>query len=387
MGITGVSSRYRTVLPHWISPSMGITAFFSWFPGFLIHILVSAMKLFVYEHITGGGLAETPLPSSLADEGKAMLRAVLADLAGVVGVSLVATVDARLERSLSPGLEGRVELVAAGTRVESREQFDRLAAHSDGCLIIAPETDGALLERTLRARELGARVLGSSAAAIRMASDKLEVAHRLAAHGIPCLRAVSYRRDVPPPFPPPWVLKPRAGAGSTDSYLLADLADQIDLKDAILTPYIAGVAASVLVIVGEREVFPLAPAEQRLSEDDRPRYLGGIVPFPFEARSSDAEARAIRLARRAIDAVSGLAGFVGVDLILGRESGPDSVDTVVEINPRLTTSYVGLRALARENLAERGLEAMLGQPVGPIGWREGEVRFSASGEVHEGARA
>ncbi len=345
------------------------------------------MKLFVYEHITGGGLAETPLPSSLADEGKAMLRAVLADLAGVFGVSLVATVDARLARSISTGLEGRIEFVAARTRAESREQFDRLAARSDGCLIIAPETDGALLERTLRARELGARVFGPSAAAIQMASDKVELAHRLAARGIPCLRAVPYRRDVPPPFPPPWVLKPRVGAGSTDSYRLADLADQIDLEDAILTPYVSGLAASVLVIVGEREVFPLVPGEQTLSEGDRLRYLGGVVPLPFEARSSDAQTRAIRLARRAIGAVPGLAGFVGVDLILGRESGPNSVDTVVEINPRLTTSYVGLRALARENLAERWLEAMLGQPVGPIGWRDGEVRFSASGEVHEGARA
>ena len=108
--------------------------------------------------------------------------------------------------------------------------------------------------------------------------------------------------------------------------------------------------------------------------------------MPLEEESSNRRSRAIRLARRAIGAVPGLAGFVGVDLILGRECGCP-IDTVVEINPRLTTSYVGLRALARENLAERWLEAMLGQPVGPIGWREGEVRFSASGEVHEGARA
>ena len=44
-------------------------------------------------------------------------------------------------------------------------------------------------------------------------------------------------------------------------------------------------------------------------------------------------------------------GYVGVDLVLGRE--PDgSEDVVIEINPRLTTSYVGLRAAARTNLAE-----------------------------------
>jgi predicted ATP-grasp superfamily ATP-dependent carboligase len=39
-------------------------------------------------------------------------------------------------------------------------------------------------------------------------------------------------------------------------------------------------------------------------------------------------------------------GYLGVDLILG-EDGNGAVDCVVEINPRLTTSYVGLQAAAR----------------------------------------
>lgn len=358
------------------------------------------MKLFVYEHVTGGGLAEAPLPSSLAREGAAMLRAVLADLAAVSGVSVVATVDERLAGSFPPELTDRVELVVARTRADMCESFDRLASCTDGSLIIAPETEGVLLERTLRASELGARVLGSSAAAIRMTSDKLELAHCLSGQVIPCVPAVPYRPGLTPPFPPPWVLKPRDGAGSTDCFLLSELSDllepsdQVVLEDAILTPYIAGRAASVLVIVGENDVYPLVPGEQTLSDDGWFRYLGGIVPLPSDAgpstaHSSTAENRAIQLARRAIGAVPGLAGFVGVDLILGRDRDgrPGPVDTVVEINPRLTTSYVGLRALARENLAERWLEAMLGQPVRPITWHAGEVRFSASGEVHEGTPA
>jgi predicted ATP-grasp superfamily ATP-dependent carboligase len=44
-------------------------------------------------------------------------------------------------------------------------------------------------------------------------------------------------------------------------------------------------------------------------------------------------------------------GYLGVDLVLGDDpSGAD--DRVIEINPRLTTSYVGLRAAALCNLAE-----------------------------------
>ena len=44
-------------------------------------------------------------------------------------------------------------------------------------------------------------------------------------------------------------------------------------------------------------------------------------------------------------------GYVGVDLVLGR--APDgSEDAVIEINPRLTTSYIGLRSAAVGSLAE-----------------------------------
>ena len=48
--------------------------------------------------------------------------------------------------------------------------------------------------------------------------------------------------------------------------------------------------------------------------------------------------------------ISGLWGFVGVDLILGADA-EGREDLAIEINPRLTTSYVGLRALLHGNLA------------------------------------
>ena len=90
--------------------------------------------------------------------------------------------------------------------------------------------------------------------------------------------------------------------------------------------------------------------------------------------------RAHRLAKRAIDQVPGLLGFVGMDLVLGNDSDGGQ-DQVIEINPRLTTSYIGLRALAEPNLGEAMLNIAIGKGVAPLRWRPGQVQFHSNGRV------
>jgi predicted ATP-grasp superfamily ATP-dependent carboligase len=70
---------------------------------------------------------------------------------------------------------------------------------------------------------------------------------------------------------------------------------------------------------------------------------------------------------------------LGVDLVLGHDpSGSD--DVVIEINPRLTTSYVGLRALSDGNLAAAMLAIAAGHDV-ELSWQEGSIEFEAAGRV------
>jgi predicted ATP-grasp superfamily ATP-dependent carboligase len=47
------------------------------------------------------------------------------------------------------------------------------------------------------------------------------------------------------------------------------------------------------------------------------------------------------------DALPGLRGFVGIDLIWNEERGP----VLIEVNPRVTTAYVGLSRRLGRNLA------------------------------------
>src|SRR4029079_326018 len=112
-----------------------------------------------------------------------------------------------------------------------------------------------------------------------------------------------------------------------------------------LESYVPGLAASVALLCAPVGRIRLALCKQRISEDGRLRYLGGELPL-----SAGLAERARTLANRAVAAMPAAIGYVGVDLVLGRE--PDgSADAVIEINPRLTTSYVGLRTAATMNMA------------------------------------
>src|SRR5262249_10224716 len=139
--------------------------------------------------------------------------------------------------------------------------------------------------------------------------------------------------------------------------------------DILLQEYVSGVAASMTFLVGPRQTLALLPGSQLLSRDGRFRYQGGEIPLGERHAT-----RAIRLGQQAIRCVPGLRGFIGVDLVLG-----ENADWAIEINPRLTTSFVGLRRLAKFNLAETWLNLMRGMPVGPLEWKEGSVRFDCNG--------
>ena len=56
--------------------------------------------------------------------------------------------------------------------------------------------------------------------------------------------------------------------------------------------------------------------------------------------------------------------------------GDDGIDYAIEINPRLTTSYIGLRQLCNQNLADLMLRQALGDTIEPPQWHAGEVSFS-----------
>ncbi len=85
------------------------------------------------------------------------------------------------------------------------------------------------------------------------------------------------------------------------------------------------------------------------------------------------EARAIELGRRALASVPGLGGYVGVDLVLGDSA---AADCAIEINPRPTVAYVGLRRLCLTSLARAILD-----PATPLAWDRRALCYDAAGKL------
>jgi predicted ATP-grasp superfamily ATP-dependent carboligase len=142
-----------------------------------------------------------------------------------------------------------------------------------------------------------------------------------------------------------------------------------------LERFCPGTPASVSFLCGLDGLRIALPAcRQRLSDDGCFRYLGGELPLPAELAR-----RAPAVAERAVSALPGEFGYLGVDLVLG-EASDGADDVVIEINPRLTTSYIGLRAAVEENLAASMLDIAKGIEPPQVEARQ-FVRFDADGSV------
>jgi predicted ATP-grasp superfamily ATP-dependent carboligase len=335
------------------------------------------MHIFLYEWITGGGLVEQTgrLPASLLAEGSAMIAALADDFAAMRNARVTVLRDMRIDTLPLRGCEV-VEIESSSQR---NAEFDRLTAAADRTMAVAPEFDGILLDAVERIARAGGRSLNASSDFVRIGSNKQRTAERLTTAGVPVPKARLLEADearLPADFDYPAVLKPMDGAGSQHTLLVHSSLDEPPPYPwpRRLERYCPGRAASVAVLAGPAGRHTLPPCWQHLSDDGRFTYLGGaIVGEPALAE------RAAALANRALDALPAALGYVGVDFVLGND--PDGrEDFVIEVNPRLTTSYVGLRAAIPQNLAKAILDVAEGRDV-ELTPGSGDLEFDASGAV------
>lgn len=325
------------------------------------------MNLLVYEHVTGGGFADEKIAPSVLSEGYGMLRALISDFK-TAGCDVTAFLDSRL-RVFNPPFEAD-NLISISSHKRLFKALKKISKAVDAVYIIAPESD-QVLQRLVEAVETsGVTSLNCQVNAVEKASKKMEIYKILKKIGlrVPETLIVDLRENVKQikrmveELGFPQVFKPIDGVSCSGLSVVRDesqivaavnkIMKESSNKRFIAQRLIKGVAASVSLISTGEEALPITLNKQMVTlapPNSDSSYDGGMVPL---LHSSEKEA--LRAARMAVKSLAGLRGYVGVDMVLTRKE-----PVVMEVNPRLTTSYIGLRRVVNFNPAQAIIDAVL----------------------------
>ncbi|MDP2902067.1 MAG: ATP-grasp domain-containing protein [Methylovulum sp.] len=308
------------------------------------------MKVLIFEYITGGGFNKQALPDALAKEGLLMLQALLDNFSKISGIELLVMLDSRLKGCLCAG---RIEIAAINPKQNCHEEFSRLAKQCDTVWPIAPEFDGILLA-LCQAVEQDTPLLTSPADAVAIASNKWSTYHHLVRHHIATVptQLLSGSHF----YPGDWIIKPIDGAGCSNSHLITDQHDfDAALKLAgqfIIQPHLQGKKTSLSCLFKQGGAWLLSVNLQRFKVVNKQYQLVEIT-----VNSNPDQCLYQNLAEDIARALPDLWGYVGIDLI---ETAGQTF--VLEINPRLTTSFAGIYAALGINVAEQVLRLLNGLP-------------------------
>lgn len=313
--------------------------------------------MLVYEFLSAGGIIAGLAAHEQAElhaQGTAMRDAMLADLGALPGLRLGCAVAPDGPGAGPAVLPAGVEPLAVQPGETHARLLQRAARQGHSIWAVAPETEGLLLQ--LAQAVPPSQWLGCTPAAIRVAGSKTATCRQLAAHGV----AVP---DAAPRTPGPWVVKPDDGAGAAGARrhldydaALADLRRRgRDGLACTLESWVEGEALSLSLCCGAAGAELISINRQEVQVDGAGTlHFLGVRPAALET-GSERGRRLAALAASVMRALPGLRGFVGVDLVWHPERGP----VVIEINPRLTTAYVGLSAALGFNVAQHLLAAQL----------------------------
>lgn len=357
------------------------------------------MNLLVFEELTASSQLWRDSSESMRLEALKMLIAILEDFAKLEAISLFVLVNEDVRQLL---LDQKLLVISETLHVIpldqdpgqwitaptiSPEQFD-------ATFVVAPESDGLLTQR-LRAlqtlRWSHATSLNLSWSLSEVFSDKRTTFDWLKARGIatPTIWTLSefdwQSNGIPEDAGNMFVLKPRDGAGSDrvqrfDREHLKLAAESIapsEREQWIVQPWLSGVACSFGLIGGglHQRCTILPGAIQRIEEDEgKLAYRGGTVPCDERIRDA-----MLPLALKMQQSLGNFRGYVGVDVVVpmrdsatADEHAADHHEAqVIEVNPRLCTSYVGYRKLCRQNLGA----GILGRPSPDLEWNSEYIEF------------
>ncbi len=278
------------------------------------------MKVLIFEYITANGEAS----ESLAREGRLMLEALLSNFATLPVEVIVAT----------------------------KNDFQNQLKTVDAVWVIAPECDG-ILERFCRDVEHENKILLTSPGkAVVLAANKFNTFQILNAAQIQTVPTEIFNAAFNYDQTKEWIIKPIDGVGAENTFLLTSEKDWNALpaldKNYIIQPHLCGEKTSLSCLFKNGFARLLCVNAQIFAVKNQQYVLQNII---VNCKTDDG--RYQKLASEIAQAFPDLFGYVGVDLI-----ETETACFVLEINPRLTTSFVGIEKALGVNVAECVLQLL-----------------------------
>jgi hypothetical protein len=243
-------------------------------------------------------------------------------------------------------------------------EIERLAPACDMGLVIAPDH---LLPGYTKILEDNTHNLGCSSLVAAVCANKVMTGRILTSHGVPVPGKAEAGLHV---------VKPVMGCGSAG----VRITDAPPGEDEFAQQFIEGEHLSASFVcsmnTGEACLYysgrpPLALALNRQLNrvvDGQFHYLGGETPADHPRAEE-----ILGVARKAVT-VLGCQGYAGVDMVVADRA------YVVDVNPRITTSVVGIAAVMEEEIAQILVDASHGGGPEEVHLR-GRVRFTKDGTV------
>jgi len=322
----------------------------------------------VYEHVSGGGLAEKPVSPSILCEGFGMLRTVSADFQAA-GHSVTISLDSRIFAFQPPIDADRI--LPISTSNQYLQVLKYTSKFVDAAFIIAPESQGTLESIVSEMEDNCPKLMNSPHETISAVRCKDSLAEHARTVGLVAPHSLTLKvrgnmseacKHIADEIGFPAIIKPLSDAGMSGLSLVKEktelpegirkAAHESGGERFIAQEFAEGVPASVSIVTTGQKAMAMSLNKQniQLSGGSSPStYEGGQVPFEHTLKKE-----ALNAAKQIVESYEGLKGYVGVDLVLSEE-GP----VIIEVNPRLTTSYIGVREVTDYNPAQAILEAAL----------------------------
>ena len=317
-------------------------------------------RIFIYEHISGGGFNNKEIPLSLFSEGFGMLRTIVEDFKAL-NFEVKTMLDYRIiKMAFLLNCDYIKEIKREMTIIQ---EFKSSIKDCQYIFIIAPEFSKILYNFTKIAEDMGKTLLSMNSGPVLLASSKFQTYGFFKNSGLLTPQTfhikstenkfnVEFARKSYDLLQSPAILKPEDSVGAESIYLIKNkgefekfVNENIQYlngsRDYILQKYVSGTDLSASIINQENRLTVLSINSQKIKLiENKINYLGGMTPADD---SEHIKKEFIKLMEN-LD-LTKFKGYFGIDFI----RMIDGKIYLIEINPRLTTSYIGIRNVAKAN--------------------------------------